>query len=117
MLQSGPELVGASDISRRPHGRGELDYVFFPVVQARYLRLASVPLSPDWGVSLFEFEPLAAAPRVEGLTAGTTSRSARLRVRRVRLARSTRRTSSSMPGVQCNARGRQGDSGTASASP
>ncbi|HVZ32248.1 MAG TPA: discoidin domain-containing protein, partial [Polyangiaceae bacterium] len=50
-------------------GQGDLDYVFFPVVEARYLRLATRPLSPDWGVSLYELEPLAAAasPRVEGL--------------------------------------------------
>lgn len=50
-------------------GQGGLDYVFFPVVQARFLRLQTQPLSPDWGVALFELEPLpaAAAPRVEGL--------------------------------------------------
>ena len=54
-------------------GQGDIDYVFFPVVQARYLRLASQPLSADWGVSLFELEPLSAAdsPRVEGLIAGS----------------------------------------------
>jgi hypothetical protein len=54
-------------------GHGGVDYVFFPVVQARYLRLTCRPLSADWsGVSLFELEPLAAAaaPRVEGLAAG-----------------------------------------------
>jgi hypothetical protein len=52
--------------------RGDIDYVFFPVVQARYVRLVSQPLSADWGVALFEFEPLSAAavPRVDGLTAG-----------------------------------------------
>jgi hypothetical protein len=54
-------------------GQGGIDYVFFPVVQARYLRLVSQPLSADWGIALFEFEPLAAAaaPRVEGLSAGS----------------------------------------------
>jgi hypothetical protein len=54
-------------------GQGGIDYVFFPVVHARYLRLVSVPLSADWGVALFELEPLAAAaaPRVEGLSAGS----------------------------------------------
>ena len=53
-------------------GRGELDYVFFPVVQARYLRLVATPLSPDWGLALYELEPLAAAaaPRLEGLRGG-----------------------------------------------
>lgn len=50
-------------------GQGDLDYVFFPVVEARYLRLVARPLSPDWGMSLFELEPIAAAdaPRVLGL--------------------------------------------------
>ena len=50
-------------------GQGDLDYVFFPVVAARYLRLVARPLSTDWGLALFELEPLAAAasPRVEGL--------------------------------------------------
>jgi len=51
-------------------GQGDLDYVFFPPVEARYLRLAAVPLSADWGLALFELEPLpaAATPRVEGLS-------------------------------------------------
>ena len=54
-------------------GQGDLDYVFFPVVDARYLRLVARPLSADWGISLFELEPLAAAeaPRVEGLSTGS----------------------------------------------
>jgi hypothetical protein len=53
-------------------GQGGIDYVFFPAVEARYLRLASLPLSPDWGVSVFEFEPLAASqtPRISGLSKG-----------------------------------------------
>jgi hypothetical protein len=53
-------------------GQGGIDYVFFPVVRARYLRLASVPLSADWGVSVLEFEPLAAneSPRISGLGKG-----------------------------------------------
>ncbi|HET8933108.1 MAG TPA: discoidin domain-containing protein, partial [Polyangiales bacterium] len=52
-------------------GQGGLDYVFFPAVSARYLRLVSQPLSADWGITLFELEPLAAAAaaRVEGLSA------------------------------------------------
>lgn len=53
-------------------GQGGIDYVFFPAVNARYLRLASMPLSADWGVSVFEFEPLATdqAPRITGLSKG-----------------------------------------------
>ncbi|HVI58859.1 MAG TPA: discoidin domain-containing protein [Luteimonas sp.] len=43
--------------------------LFFPAVRARYLRLASAPRTADWGVSVFEFEPIAAsdAARIEGL--------------------------------------------------
>jgi hypothetical protein len=54
-------------------GQGGIDYVFFPAVKARYMRLASLPLSADWGVSVLEFEPLSAseAPHIEGLSKGT----------------------------------------------
>lgn len=53
-------------------GQGGLDYVFFSPVKARYLRLASLPLSADWGVSVLEFEPLAAqqSPRMTGFAKG-----------------------------------------------
>src|SRR5215475_7352721 len=49
--------------------RGGMDYVFFPQVHARYLRLASAPNTTDWGVAVFEFEPLAAgaAPQIRGV--------------------------------------------------
>ncbi|MCD9031286.1 discoidin domain-containing protein [Luteimonas sp. Y-2-2-4F] len=52
--------------------RGDTDYVVFPARRARYLRLASMPRTADWGVSVFEFEPIAAAraPRAHGLAAG-----------------------------------------------
>jgi hypothetical protein len=48
---------------------GGTEYLFFPVTDARYLRLASMPRTADWGVSVFEFEPLSAddAARVTGL--------------------------------------------------
>src|SRR6266436_4482544 len=51
---------------------GGMDYVFFPAVHARYLRLASAPRTSDWGVSVFEFEPLALreSPRIRGLEKG-----------------------------------------------
>jgi F5/8 type C domain len=42
---------------------GGADYVFFPTVNARYVRVASVPRTADWGVSIFEFEPLAPGDR------------------------------------------------------
>lgn len=53
-------------------GQGGIDYVFFPAARARYVRLASMPLSADWGVSVFEVEPLAArqAPRISGFAEG-----------------------------------------------
>ena len=49
--------------------QGGRDYVLFPAVRARYLRLMSAPRTTDWGVSVFEFEPLAAreSPRITGL--------------------------------------------------
>ena len=49
--------------------QGGRDYVLFPAVRARYLRLVSGPHTTDWGVSVFEFEPLAAreSPRITGL--------------------------------------------------
>jgi hypothetical protein len=49
--------------------QGGRDYVLFPVMRARYLRLVSGPHTTDWGVSVFEFEPLAASesPRITGL--------------------------------------------------
>jgi hypothetical protein len=52
--------------------QGGMDYVFFPAVHARYLRLASAPRTSDWGVSVFEFEPLAVneSPRITGLETG-----------------------------------------------
>ncbi|HYL71159.1 MAG TPA: discoidin domain-containing protein, partial [Candidatus Dormibacteraeota bacterium] len=49
--------------------RGGMDYVFFPEVHARYLRLASAPSTTDWGVAVFEFEPLATreSPQIRGV--------------------------------------------------
>jgi F5/8 type C domain len=51
---------------------GGVDYVLFPSVRARYLRLASPKDAANAGVSLFEFEPLAAAdaPRISGADQG-----------------------------------------------
>jgi hypothetical protein len=60
------------DVFETTDGQGGVDYVFFPTRPARYLRLASLPLSADWGVSVLELEPLAAAeaPRVQGFVKG-----------------------------------------------
>jgi hypothetical protein len=46
------------------------EYIFFPAVEARYVRLASPARTADWGISMFEFEPLAQrdAPRISGAT-------------------------------------------------
>ncbi len=51
---------------------GGVDYVLFPSVRARYLRLASPPNSANAGVALFEFEPLLASqsPRITGAETG-----------------------------------------------
>ena len=51
---------------------GGVDYVLFPTVRARYLRLASPRDAADAGVSLFEFEPLPASesPRITGADRG-----------------------------------------------
>jgi len=53
-------------------GQGGVDYVFFPSVRARYLRLASTPLNAELGVSVFEIEPVCGteAPRISGLSKG-----------------------------------------------
>ncbi|HET6339793.1 MAG TPA: discoidin domain-containing protein [Polyangiales bacterium] len=53
-------------------GQGGVDYIFFPTVRARYVRLASTPLNAELGVSVFELEPLSASevPRISGLTKG-----------------------------------------------
>ena len=49
-------------------GSGGIEYQMFPAVKARYLRLAAPERTADWGVSVFEFEPLAPAqtPRIRG---------------------------------------------------
>jgi hypothetical protein len=51
---------------------GGVDYVFFPSVRARYLRLTSPKDAANAGVSLFEFEPVPAgeSPRITGLGEG-----------------------------------------------
>jgi hypothetical protein len=51
---------------------GGIDYVLFPSVRARYLRLTSPKDAANAGVSLSEFEPLAAAdaPRISGADNG-----------------------------------------------
>src|SRR5580704_3824545 len=51
---------------------GGVDYVVFPSVRARYLRLFSPEDAANAGVSLFEFEPLPAgeAPRITGAARG-----------------------------------------------
>jgi F5/8 type C domain len=51
---------------------GGVDYVLFPSVRARYLRLASPKDAADAGVSLFEFEPLPASesPHISGAEKG-----------------------------------------------
>jgi hypothetical protein len=57
-------------------GLGGVEYDFFPIVTTRYLRIAAPSRTADWGVSIFEFEPIAGsdAPKISGLNgAGDTS--------------------------------------------
>jgi hypothetical protein len=51
---------------------GGVDYVLFPSVRARFLRLASTKDAAAAGVSLFEFEPLPASesPHITGVEEG-----------------------------------------------
>jgi hypothetical protein len=48
---------------------GGTEYLVFPAAEARYVRLAAPTRTADWGVSVFEFEPFAAADvaRLSGL--------------------------------------------------
>ena len=51
---------------------GGVETLFFAPRQARYVRMSSLPVTSDWGVSIFEFEPLGidASARVTGLAKG-----------------------------------------------
>jgi len=73
------------DVYVSSDSRGFTDYLFFPQVKARYVRLASLPKTADWGVSVRELEPLSArdAAHLKGLAgaadpnqiwSGTTAR-------------------------------------------
>jgi len=70
----GKQWRTAFDTSDAP---GEIEYIFFPSVTARYLRLASKPRTADWMASMFEFEPIAAsdAPRIMGVSSAANSAS------------------------------------------
>jgi len=48
---------------------GGTEYLVFPATEARFVRLAAPARTADWGVSVFEFEPFAAADaaRIAGL--------------------------------------------------
>ncbi len=56
-------------------GTAGTEYDFFPSVHARYVRLASPSRTADWGVSLFEFEPLATrdSPKISGVMGNASS--------------------------------------------
>lgn len=55
------------DAVRVTGGKGGIEYVMFPAVRARYLRLVAPDRTADWGVSVGEFEPVAQAPRLRGV--------------------------------------------------
>ncbi len=48
---------------------GGVETLFFAPRSARYVRMESLPVTADWGINVFEFEPLGTkdAPRVSGL--------------------------------------------------
>lgn len=48
-------------------GVGGVEYILFPTVQARYLRIAAPERTADWGVSIAELEPVTHAPVIRGL--------------------------------------------------
>ncbi len=48
-------------------GVGGVEYILFPSVQARFLRIAAPDRTADWGVSIAEFEPVMHAPDIRGL--------------------------------------------------
>ncbi len=56
----------------RVDSRGDTDYVVSPARTVRYVRLASMRKTADWGVPIFEFEPIAAqdAARITGFADG-----------------------------------------------
>jgi hypothetical protein len=70
LLQSSLDGVRWSDAFESTDSAGATDYVFFPAVNARYLRVAATPRTADWGVNLFEIEPIAAAdvPTIVGVS-------------------------------------------------
>lgn len=51
---------------------GGIETAFFAPRRARYLRMQSLPVTADWGVSIFELEPIGGsqAARVTGLASG-----------------------------------------------
>ncbi|HMN47106.1 MAG TPA: discoidin domain-containing protein [Povalibacter sp.] len=60
LIQASTDAQRWQTVADIDDGAGNVEYVFFPTVRARYLRLASQPKTADWGVSVLEFEPVAA---------------------------------------------------------
>lgn len=58
-------------VYRTTDSPGRTEYVLFPAVKTRYLRMAAAERTADWGVGIIEFQPLAAAsaPRITGASA------------------------------------------------
>lgn len=68
-LQTSLDGTQWQDAYVMPDSLGGIETVFFAARSARYLRLASPERTSDWGVSIYELEPLdpAASARVAGL--------------------------------------------------
>ena len=69
VLQAAEREGDWRDVHVQPDSLGGVETLFFAPVRARWLRLAALPKTSDWGVSVFEFEPLpvAEAARITGL--------------------------------------------------
>ncbi|RYG14272.1 MAG: discoidin domain-containing protein [Burkholderiales bacterium] len=69
IVQTSVDGKAWKDVYTMEDSIGDIESVFFAPVPARFVRVASLPKTADWGVSVFEFEPLAAkdAARIEGL--------------------------------------------------
>jgi hypothetical protein len=69
LLQASDDGQAWRTIYRTEDSPGKTEYVLFPTVRTRFLRLAAPARTADWGVGIFEFQPLAAAqaPRIVGL--------------------------------------------------
>ncbi len=70
LLQTSLDGKAWSDAYVMRDSMGGVETLFFKPRQARYMRIESPKITSDWGISIFEMEPLgvAASARIAGLT-------------------------------------------------